>query len=129
MTKCTGITQGGERCKRIAIDGSDYCYAHHPEHAHARARAARKGGRRGGRGRPQAEIAEFKSEVHEVIEAVRSGELDKGVGAVVFQGYNTLLKAVSVELDLKEQLELIGRLESLEGALEEKKGGRGRWGA
>ena len=129
MTRCAAIKANGERCKVEAMPDAEWCWSHHPDYEAARQRRASKGGRRGGRGRPQAEIAEFKSEVHEVIEAVRSGELDKGVGAVVFQGYNTLLKAVSVEIDLKEQLELIGRLESLEGALEQKKGGRGRWGA
>ena len=126
MTRCAAIKANGERCRVEAMPDAEWCWSHHPDYEAARRRRASKGGKRGGRGRPQVEIVEFKSEVHEVIEAVRSGELDKGVGAVVFQGYNTLLKAVSVEIDLKEQLELIGRLESLEGALEEKRGDRRR---
>lgn len=102
MTKCTAITRGGSRCKGIAVDSSGYCHAHHPDRAEQRKRAASRGGRRGGRGRPQSELALLKSEVREVVEAVRSGELDKGVGAVVFQGYGVLLRAAEVELRRSE---------------------------
>ena len=28
MTQCMGDTQKGERCKRNAVEGSDYCNAH-----------------------------------------------------------------------------------------------------
>jgi hypothetical protein len=38
------------------------------------------------------------------------------------------LRAVSVELKVREQQELVERLEALEEALETKKGGK-RWGA
>ena len=48
MGKCTAITRGGDRCRGVTIEGSDYCYAHHPDHEQDRRRAARKGGKRGG---------------------------------------------------------------------------------
>ena len=98
MAKCTAITRGGSRCKGIAVDSSGYCHAHHPDRAEQRKRAASRGGRLGGRGRPQSELASVKSEIREVIEAVRSGKLEKGRGAVVFQGYGCLLRAHEVEL-------------------------------
>jgi len=60
--------------------------------------------------------------VRDVIEAVRSGELDKGVGAVLGQLYNTLLKAMSGGLDVEEREELVARMEALEEALQNRSG-------
>jgi hypothetical protein len=128
LAKCSGITRAGTACKGIPIDGSDYCYAHHPDHAHERRRHGARGGKRGGRARPQTELALLKAEVRDVIAAVRSGDLDKGVGAVLGQLYNTLLKAMSIGLDVEERLELVGRMEALEEALQNRKD-RGGYGA
>jgi hypothetical protein len=44
MSSCSGITGTGARCRAIAIMGSDYCHAHHPDRADARRKSARKGG-------------------------------------------------------------------------------------
>ncbi len=128
MTKCTAITRGGERCRGIAIDSSGYCHAHHPDRAEQRRRSASKGGKRGGRGRPLAELSDLKSEIRTVIAAVLTGKIQQGPGAVALQGYNTLLRAVRLELDIREQAEILERLESLEEALERRKEGR-RYGA
>lgn len=126
MASCTAITQGGGRCKGVAIDGSGYCHAHHPDRAEQRKRAARKGGQRGGRGRPGADLAFLKRDVQTVIDGVLAGTILQGPGAVALQGYNTLLRAAKVELDIREQTELVERLEALE-RLQER--GEGRWGA
>ena len=118
--RCAAITKAGERCKLDATSGS-YCWSHAPENAaERRARA-----RRGGKARGASEMAEVKREIRRVIEAVDKGETERGVGAVLFQGFNTLLKAVEVERKIVEQEELEGRLEALEQAQE---GGK-RWGA
>jgi hypothetical protein len=50
------------------------------------------------------------------------------VAAVASQVLNVYLRAVSVELKAREQLELIERLEALEETLGERKGER-RYGA
>jgi hypothetical protein len=63
------------------------------------------------------EMAEVKREIRRVIDAVDSGETERGVGAVLFQGFNTLLKAVEVERKIREQEELTERLEALESVL------------
>jgi hypothetical protein len=118
LTLCTAITQGGGRCKGIAIDGSGIFHAHHPDRADSRRRFASKGGKRGGRGRPCADLADLKRDVRKVVEGVLSGEVPQGPGAVALQGYNTLLRAAKVELDVREQQELIERLEELEAVLE-----------
>jgi hypothetical protein len=128
LAKCTAITRGGDRCKGIAIDSSGYCYAHHPDHAAARKRAAHRGGKRGGRGRPQAELSDIKQRLSDLADDVLEGRQDKGVAAVASQVLNVYLRAVSVELKAREQLELIERLEALEETLGERKGER-RYGA
>jgi hypothetical protein len=116
-----GNHAGGARCKGIAIDSSGYCYAHHPDHAAARKRAAHKGGKRGGRGRPQAELTDIKQRLSDLADDVLEGRQNKGVAAVASQVLNVYLRAVSVELKAREQLELIERLESLETLLEQRK--------
>ena len=50
------------------------------------------------------------------------------MAAVASQVLNVYLRAVSVELKAREQLELIERLEALEEDLGHK-GGSGQWGA
>jgi len=59
---------------------------------------------------------------------VLEGRQDKGVAAVASQVLNVYLRAVSVELKVREQLELIERLEALETLLEQRKQER-RYGA
>ena len=55
-------------------------------------------------------------------------KVDKDVAAVASQVLNVYLRAASVELKAREQLELIERLEALEEGLEQRRGGN-RWGA
>ena len=125
--RCDGITSGGERCKLEATHGS-YCWSHAPETADQRRRRARRGGRTGGRGRPGADIVDLKRDIREVVDGVLAGAVQQDRAAVALQGFNALLRAAKVELDVREQTELIERLEALERAAEARKGG-GRWGA
>src|ERR671921_2389591 len=125
------ITRGGDRCKGIAIDSSDgsgYCYAHHPDHADDRKGAARKGGKRGGRGRPIAELASLRDENADIRRRLLEGELLPNVAAVAVQSLNTDIRAVGATLKAREQEELTERLQALEEALEQRKEGR-RYGA
>lgn len=74
----------------------------------------------------------IKSEIEAAIEAVQTGELDRGVGAVVFQGYNILMRAVEIERKVCETDELEERLLGLERALQSTEGQAERghsWGA
>jgi hypothetical protein len=105
----------------VAIDGSGLCYAHHPDYAEDRRRSARKGGHRGGRGRPQTELANIKARLSDLADDVLGGRQDKGVAAVASQVLNVYLRAVSVELKAREQAELIERLEELETLLQQRK--------
>jgi hypothetical protein len=102
------------------------CWAHDPKNAERR----RRGQSRGGKNKPSRELASIKQRLSDLADAVLEGSVDKGVAAVASQVLNVYLRAVSVELKAREQLELIERLEALEEALEANKnaGGR-RWGA
>jgi hypothetical protein len=128
MPKCTAITRGGARCKGIAIDSSGYCHAHHPGRAAARSRAASKGGKKAGRGRPSVELARLQRRFEELADKVLAGEIERGVGAVAGQLLNGARACVRDGLAAREQEELIERLEALEGALDARKAAK-RYGA
>jgi hypothetical protein len=125
MAKCSAIKANNGRCKVEAMPGAEWCWNHHPDYAAARRHRATKGGKRGGRGRPQTELANIKQRLSDLADEVLAGEVDKGVAAVASQVLNVYLRAVSVELSVREQLELVERLE----ALEQPKEGGSRWGA
>ncbi len=118
MALCSGIKADGGRCRAQAMRNSQYCIGHDPDQAEARRRRASKGGKRGGRGRPQAELANIKARLSDLADDVLEGTTDRQDAAVVGQLLNTVIRAVSVELKAREQLELIERLEALEEQLE-----------
>ena len=106
---------------------SQWCINHHPDQAEARHRRASKGGKRGGRGRPQVEVNNLKERLMRLADDTLSGETDKGVAAVASQVFNVYLRAISVELKVKEVTELGERICALEGR-EPNSGGQ-RYGA
>jgi hypothetical protein len=128
MTKCSGITQAGTACKGIPIEGSQWCYVHHPDHAEERRRHGSKGGQRGGRGRPIAELGALRDENADIRRRLLEGELLPNVAAVAVQSINTDIRAVGAAMKAREQEELMERLAALEEGLERNKGGS-RWGA
>ena len=124
MVKCSGITQAGSACRGIPIEGSSYCYVHHPDHTDERRRHGSKGGKRGGRGRPQTEINAAKERLWQLAEDTLAGDVDKGTAAVVAQVLNVYLKACAVGLDAQERLEILPRLEELEVLVAARKADR-----
>ena len=126
--RCNAITGSGTRCKGVAIDSSGLCHAHHPDRAAHRKRAASKGGKRGGRGRPVAELAALRNENASLRDRLLDGELAPNVAAVAVQSLNTDARLVVAALKAREQEELAERLEELERLLESKREGD-RWGA
>ena len=128
MARCAGITAVGSRCKAEAMPREEWCWNHHPDHEQARRRRASKGGKRGGRGRPVAELGALRDENTDIRRRLLDGELAPNVAAVAIQSINTDVRAVGVALKAREQEELVERLEALEGALEQNRGGN-RWGA
>src|ERR687895_2772647 len=123
MALCSGIRADGGRCRAQAISGGDYCFNHHPDYEEARQRRASRGGKRGGRGRPVSELARLQGRFEELAEQVLSGEVERARAAVACQLLNGARACVRDGLTAREQEELIERLEALEGALEQRKGG------
>jgi hypothetical protein len=128
LAKCAGITQAGTACKGIPIDGSQWCYVHHPDRTDERRRHGSKGGKRGGRGRPIAELGALRDENAEIRRRLLEGELLPNVAAVAVQSINTDIRAVGVAMKAREQEELVERLVGIEEALEQRKGEH-RYGA
>jgi len=128
MSLCAGIKADGGRCGAQAMRGSTWCIGHDPDQAEARRRRASKDGRRGGRGRPSAELARLQQRFEELADWVLAGEVEKGVGAVVGQLLGGARACVRDGLAAREQEELISRLEEVEEALQGRKGGD-KWGA
>jgi hypothetical protein len=128
MIKCSGITQAGTACKGTPIDGSQWCYVHHPDHVEERRRHGARGGKRAGRGRPSAELARLQRRFEELADAVLSGEVERGVGAVAGQLLDGARACVRDALAAREAEELEARLAGLEEALGHEGGSRS-WGA
>src|SRR5215210_3094167 len=113
MAQCAGTKRNGERCTATVEPPQTYCWWHDPANAEERRRAASKGGR----SKPSREIQDIKKRLSDLADGVLDGSVDKGSGAVASQVLNVYLRAVSVGLKIKEQLELEGRLEELETLL------------
>ncbi len=63
-------------------------------------------------------MQDIKANIRGVIAGVLNGRVDKGVGAVIFTGFNTLLRAVETERRARELEEVADRLATLENELE-----------
>jgi hypothetical protein len=120
---CTATKRDGSPCTLPSYGSDGLCWAHDPANAERR----RRGQSRGGKNKPSRELAGIKQRLSDLADDVLEGRQDKGVAAVASQILNVYLRAVSVELSVREQLELVERLEALEAATEHEKGGR-QWG-
>lgn len=119
MALCAGIKADGGRCGAQAMRNSQWCIGHDPDQAEARRRRASKGGKRGGRGRPVAELAALRVENADIRKRLLEGELQPGVAAVAIQSINCDIRAVATTLKAREQEELVERMEELERVLEQ----------
>ena len=128
MSLCAGIRADSGRCGAQAMRNYQWCIGHDPDQVEARRRRASKGGKRGGRGRPVAELGALRVENADIRERLLEGKLKPGVAAVAVQSINTDIRAVSAALKAREAEELEARLEELERAQEQRKGSS-RWGA
>jgi hypothetical protein len=121
---CTATKRDGSPCTLPSYGSGGLCWAHDPKNAERR----RRGQSRGGKSKPSRELIGIKKRLSDLADDVLEGKVDKGVAAVASQILNVYLRAISTELAVREQLELVERLEALERSAEAVKGGR-VWGA
>jgi hypothetical protein len=120
---CTATKRDGSPCTLPSYGSSNLCWAHSPETAERR----RRGQSRGGKGRPNRELVRLQDRLEELAEGVLDGSVDRSDAAVVGQLLNYAIRAISVGLKAREQLELVERMERLEETLEANK--QSRYGA
>ena len=121
MARCVGYKRDGMPCERIVGASKQYCYAHDPARAEARKRNASKGGK----SKPNREIAGIKNQLATMVNEVLTGAVATAPYAVAGQLINARLRAVEVERKIREQDELEARLEALEQATgNREKGGQ-----
>jgi hypothetical protein len=130
--QCKAIKAGGGRCSNRAQEGQDYCWSHSRETAEQRREYARAGGKARSR-RPPDELEQLKDQIRRVCAAVLQGGLDKEsntvdkhTAAVLFQGFNTLLRSIEIQRRLDYQQALEDQLAELRSRLQEVKVSRWR---
>jgi len=124
MSVCRATKASGDPCTLPANGSQGLCWAHAPENADRRRRAASKAARAKG----NREVITLKEEIKTVIGDVKSGDLDRNDAATMIQGYRALKDFIELERRVREQLALIERLEQVEEGLKQDQGGS-RWRA
>lgn len=107
---CRAVKRDGAPCTLPATDANGYCWAHSPDNAEKRRRIASKGGK----GKPGRELRDIKTRLSDLADGVLDGSTDRATGAVASQILNVYLRAVTVEMKIREQEEVLERLEALE---------------
>ncbi len=122
--RCAGTKRDNSPCTATVEPPQRFCWWHDPANADKRRRAASKAGK----SRPSRELSDIKRRLSALADDVLASTVNRSAAAVAGQLLNTYLRAVSVELKAREQLEITERLEALEESLEQRKGDR-RYGA
>ena len=120
--QCSGITRQGTRCTRSVEGPNGLCWLHDPTRSEERRRAASKAGK----AKPNRELVDVKDRLRAMIEDVGNGKMARADAAVCGQLYNTLIRALSLEVRLREVEDLAREVEEIRAALEIRK--ESRWG-
>jgi hypothetical protein len=123
VSVCAGIKRDGTWCTVGVSPGAQWCYNHDP----ARQAERRRNAARGGKARASGELAGIKARLSDLADDVLAAKVDKGAAAVAGQLLNTYLRAVSVELKVREAEDLERRMEELEALVAARK--ERPWGA
>src|SRR5215216_1450705 len=114
MPRCPHTYADSSQCRRIVSAEQEYCYSHDPQRASERKRNAA----RGGRAKASGELGRVKARLHTLADMVEEGQMDRADAAAISQIWGTYVRAVSVELKVREQLEITERLEAFEEGLQ-----------
>src|ERR671914_947751 len=118
MPRCSHTYADSSQCRRIVSAEQEYCYSHDP----ARASERKRNAARGGKAKASGELGRVKARLQALADMVAEGQMDRADAPVISQKWGTYLRAVSVELKAREQMELTERLEALEEDLGHKGG-------
>ena len=119
--RCVATTQSGEPCKKAPMEGENLCVMHHPDHADTRERISSLGGKAATRRSPASvEIEGIKSDLRELAKDLREGEISPGIGTVIVQVYNALLRSIEQDRKIRELDELEARISELEARTEDR---------
>src|SRR4051812_22797233 len=123
MARCSGKKPDGTPCERIVGASQSYCYSHDPKRSSERHNAARKGGKRAGRGRPLKELHDLKQQLQDLYTSVLTDMIEPKAGAVLNQILNTQIRVVEASLKVEEHVELREKIEELEDLVVQQKRG------
>ena len=121
---CVGTKRDGSPCTLPSIGSGGLCWAHDPANAEKR----RRGQSRGGRNKPSRELQTIKAKLSGLADDVLAGRVDRADAAVVGQLLNTVIRAVGVDLKVRESEELRGEVEELRALLVGREEENKRWG-
>jgi hypothetical protein len=110
MGICRASKANGEPCTLPANGPQGLCWAHAPENAEKRRRAASKAARSKG----NREVGTLKEEIKAVITDVKAGDLDRNDAAVMIQAYRALLEFIKLERSVALEDNLAVRIEELQ---------------
>jgi hypothetical protein len=121
MAVCSGIKRSGGRCTLSVEPGKTFCHHHDPSRAEERKRAAS----RAGKSKPSKVIKDLHELLEDLTTKVIDGELETSKGAVANQLVSTRIRLLEHERRIREEEEILERIELLEQA---QQGGGRRWG-
>src|ERR671910_2343035 len=120
MPRCSHTYADSSQCKRIVNAEQGYCYSHDPARASERQRNAA----RGGKAKASGEIGRVKSRLQALADMVEEGQMDRADAAVISQIWGTYIRAVGMDIRVKEFEEMAREVEDLREIVEMNKG----WG-
>jgi len=109
MNRCCATKANGEPCTLPANGSQGLCWAHAPENAEKRRRAASKAAR----AKPSAEVRAIKAEISRAVAEVKAGELDRNTARAMFTGWGVLLDYIKLERGIRVEDELAAEIEEL----------------
>jgi hypothetical protein len=110
-SRCIGYKRNGEPCSLSAQGGTDWCWAHNPQHAEERAKLASKAAKSKG---PAAELVELRGLIRRYMDEVEKGKLEKGKASVLAQLAGVAGRLYEAERRIYETQELAAKIEELE---------------
>src|SRR5918997_2380640 len=98
MPRCSHTYEDSSQCRRIVSAEQEYCYSHDP----ARASERKRNAARGGKAKASGELGRVKARLHTLAGMGEGGQMNRADAAVISQIWGTFLRAISVELRVRE---------------------------